>query len=328
MISGLLAGELLRSPRSSRAKFCGWSARASLGVAAGVALDLSRRLPDRQTHLDAELDAVQRRPVFADPGGFLCRRRRLGFREWTFPLVVVGMNSITMYCMAELIKPWMYATLQDALRHVDFRVRRRAVSAANGQCVGAAVHVAGMLLAVPAEDLHSDLSAMRSTSDDSTETLRPPRLRRVESFPVSQPNGETLFALRDPEGFSGSVVLPYHAAVLASLMDGSRTLDDIQAEFHRRFGQQVPLAEVEKMVRELDARYVSRQRAVPCPLEGRDRRLLESQGAPGGACRRRVCGPARAPARANHGIVCRREGARPTGRSFGEVAGQRRGCLG
>jgi predicted acyltransferase len=30
-------------------------------------------------------------------------------------LVVVGMNSIVMYCMAGLIKPWIYATLHTHL---------------------------------------------------------------------------------------------------------------------------------------------------------------------------------------------------------------------
>ena len=68
-----------------------------------------------------------------------------------------------------------------------------------------------------------------------------PRLRRVESFPVSQSEGEVVFALRDPEGFSGSVVLPYAAAVLASFMDGSRSLVEIQQAFHKQFGQTVEL---------------------------------------------------------------------------------------
>ena len=49
-----------------------------------------------------------------------------------------------------------------------------------------------------------------------------PRLRRVESFPVNQADGQVMFALRDPEGFSGAIVLPYAAAVLVSLMDGTR----------------------------------------------------------------------------------------------------------
>ena len=34
-----------------------------------------------------------------------------GYRRWAFPLVVVGMNSIAMYCMAQLLKPWVKKTL-------------------------------------------------------------------------------------------------------------------------------------------------------------------------------------------------------------------------
>ncbi len=81
-----------------------------------------------------------------------------------------------------------------------------------------------------------------------------PRLRRVESFPVSQPDGEMVFALRDPEGFAGAVVLPHEAAVLAALMDGSRTLAELQQAFHERFKQPVALADVENVVRALDER--------------------------------------------------------------------------
>ncbi len=83
-----------------------------------------------------------------------------------------------------------------------------------------------------------------------------PRLRRLESFPVSQPQGEVVFALRDPEGFSGSVVLPYAAAVLASYMDGTRTLAGIQEAFSRQIGQPVALAEIEQLVRALDDRLL------------------------------------------------------------------------
>ncbi len=82
-----------------------------------------------------------------------------------------------------------------------------------------------------------------------------PRLRRVESFPVSEAGGEIVFALRDPEGFSGAVVLPYPAAVLASLMDGTRTLAEIQSEFERQFRQPVDLGTVKQLVIELDNRY-------------------------------------------------------------------------
>ncbi|REK17512.1 MAG: AmmeMemoRadiSam system protein B [Planctomycetota bacterium] len=81
-----------------------------------------------------------------------------------------------------------------------------------------------------------------------------PRLRRVESFPVNRPEGEVVFAFRDPEGFSDPIVIPYAAAVLASLMDGSRTLAGIQVDYQQRFGQSVALAEIEGLVRDLDDR--------------------------------------------------------------------------
>ncbi len=61
--------------------------------------------------------------------------------------------------------------------------------------------------------------------------------------------------LRDPEGFSGSVVIPYAAASLASLMDGDRTLAEIQDEFQRKFSQSVALEDLEDLVRQLDERH-------------------------------------------------------------------------
>ena len=36
----------------------------------------------------------------------------LGWQRWTFPLVVVGMNSIAIYVMAQLTKPWVRDTLR------------------------------------------------------------------------------------------------------------------------------------------------------------------------------------------------------------------------
>jgi AmmeMemoRadiSam system protein B len=81
-----------------------------------------------------------------------------------------------------------------------------------------------------------------------------PRLRRVESFPVSQSAGEVVFALRDPEGFAPSIVLPYPAAIMASLMDGSRTLAELQRDFASQTGDEASRAEVEGLVRQLDQR--------------------------------------------------------------------------
>lgn len=35
-----------------------------------------------------------------------------GWRAWSFPLLVVGMNSIAIYCMGQLLRPWTAKTLQ------------------------------------------------------------------------------------------------------------------------------------------------------------------------------------------------------------------------
>src|SRR5262249_37804950 len=34
-----------------------------------------------------------------------------GYKRWAFPLAVVGMNSIAMYCMSQLMKPWIRGTI-------------------------------------------------------------------------------------------------------------------------------------------------------------------------------------------------------------------------
>lgn len=38
-----------------------------------------------------------------------------GYKQWTFPLIVVGMNSIAMYVMAHLAEDWLVQTLQTHL---------------------------------------------------------------------------------------------------------------------------------------------------------------------------------------------------------------------
>src|SRR5438046_2321672 len=81
-----------------------------------------------------------------------------------------------------------------------------------------------------------------------------PRLRAVESFPVPQPGGEVSFALRDPQGFASSILLPLPAAFLASLMDGRRTLQEIQDDFARASGQLVSSEELEGLISDLDQR--------------------------------------------------------------------------
>ncbi|WP_339727898.1 DUF5009 domain-containing protein [uncultured Gimesia sp.] len=42
-----------------------------------------------------------------------------GYKKWAFPFVVVGMNSIAMYCMAQLIRPWVQKSLKIHLTTLD-----------------------------------------------------------------------------------------------------------------------------------------------------------------------------------------------------------------
>ena len=50
------------------------------------------------------------RLVLPDFGGFICGCRCAGLAAWTWPLMIVGVNSIAIYCMSMLLKPWVAAT--------------------------------------------------------------------------------------------------------------------------------------------------------------------------------------------------------------------------
>jgi predicted acyltransferase len=48
----------------------------------------------------------------------------VGLRRLVFPLVVVGANSIVMYVMAQLIRPWVKGALRTHLTTLFFSVDR------------------------------------------------------------------------------------------------------------------------------------------------------------------------------------------------------------
>jgi predicted acyltransferase len=141
MIFGLMAGELLRGSKSQAAKL-GWLLSAGfLCLLAGVVVD-HLIWPDWLANFMAELGGrlgYSNSPFF-DRSWTLCPIVKriwtpswavfsagwtflmlalfygvidiLGFRRWAFPLVVVGMNSIAIYCMSQLLKPWIRQSLQ------------------------------------------------------------------------------------------------------------------------------------------------------------------------------------------------------------------------
>ncbi|HEY2156084.1 MAG TPA: hypothetical protein VGH33_10675, partial [Isosphaeraceae bacterium] len=50
----------------------------------------------------------------------------VGLRRLVFPLVVVGANSIVMYVMAQLIRPWVKGTLRTHLTSLSYTLDRTA----------------------------------------------------------------------------------------------------------------------------------------------------------------------------------------------------------
>ena len=80
-----------------------------------------------------------------------------------------------------------------------------------------------------------------------------PRLRvDLEFFPVEQ-DGQRLLGIRDPAGYTASVVLlPGTLLAIVSLFDGQRSIVDIQAELMRRHGELVRAEEIEQIIVALD----------------------------------------------------------------------------
>jgi predicted acyltransferase len=114
MILGLMAGELLRGPRQGwdklRVLVTAGAACLALGWLAGqVVCPLVKRI---WTPSWAVYSAGW---TFLMLAAFYWVIDLRGRRGWAFPLVVVGMNSIAMYCMSMLMKPWVRERLRTHL---------------------------------------------------------------------------------------------------------------------------------------------------------------------------------------------------------------------
>lgn len=110
MLIGVLAGQWLRSPRAPKAKVL------NLALAGVVCLIVG-------SLLDETLCPIIKRiwtpswVIFSSAwtlwllAAFYWIIDIKGWRAWAFPFVVVGLNSIAMYMMAQLIKPWVGRTI-------------------------------------------------------------------------------------------------------------------------------------------------------------------------------------------------------------------------
>ncbi len=86
----------------------------------------------------------------------------------------------------------------------------------------------------------------------SVAMMEKPRIRYIEAFPYEK-DGKRLVVLRDAEGISReALAVSREAAFIVSLMDGTNTLRDIQAEFMRASGEMIYIEQIEDLVKMLD----------------------------------------------------------------------------
>jgi predicted acyltransferase len=119
MILGLMAGELLRRPGGRLGKFGILAAAAVVCLAIGYLMGMFV-CPIVKRIWTPSWAVYSAGWTFAILAGFYLVIDILGYRRWAFPLVVVGMNSIAMYLMAQLLKPWIRRTLETHLGRLWF----------------------------------------------------------------------------------------------------------------------------------------------------------------------------------------------------------------
>lgn len=112
MIFGLMAGELLRSPRTSGQKFWILVMAGLVGLISGQLLHSTGICPIVKRIWTPSWTLFSTGWTLLILAAFYGVVDVLKYRRWTFPLVVVGMNSITMYCMEQLSHGWFYRTLR------------------------------------------------------------------------------------------------------------------------------------------------------------------------------------------------------------------------
>ena len=130
MLLGVMAGQLLMGAATGRQKVLRLLLAGLVCLAAGLMLD-THIWPVSIGGADWSLAPIVKRiwtPSWALFSGgwalvllaaFYWVIDLRGWRRWAFPFVVVGMNSIVMYCMAQLLPGWISQMLKIHLAAVD-----------------------------------------------------------------------------------------------------------------------------------------------------------------------------------------------------------------
>ena len=103
-----------------------------------------------------------------------------------------------------------------------------------------------------------------------------PRLRHLEAYPTEQ-NGTPGIFLRDPVRYTESTLfIPNGLVPLLQLMDGSRSLEDIQTEVIQRFNREISLEELGQLTETLDRGYFLTSNAFLMHQKNIDREFIGS----------------------------------------------------
>jgi predicted acyltransferase len=112
MIFGLMCGELLRSSRSAKQKLQILALAGVGGLVVGQVLALTGVCPLVKRIWTPSWALFSTGWCCLILAAFYGVVDVLQYRRWAYPLVVVGVNSIAIYCMSQLLKPWAARTLQ------------------------------------------------------------------------------------------------------------------------------------------------------------------------------------------------------------------------
>lgn len=111
MIFGLMAGELLQSERSKQDKFVALCLAGLFCLGLGLFLDVTV-CPSVKRIWTPSWAIFSSGWTFLMLAGFFGIIDIWGAQRWAFALVVVGMNSIAVYMMAQLLKGWTWETMR------------------------------------------------------------------------------------------------------------------------------------------------------------------------------------------------------------------------
>ena len=128
MIFGLLAGELLRSERDGKEKFRTLMVYGSGGVVAGALLHLLGICPLVKRIWTPSWTIYSAGWVSLILAGLYYVIDLKGYRRWTFPFLVVGMNSIAMYVLVHVAADYTIGSLQIHLGRGVFEMLGRELA--------------------------------------------------------------------------------------------------------------------------------------------------------------------------------------------------------